>query len=375
MVAEQATLIGTLRAEVAALRRQVGRDSSNSSQPPSQDGPAAKARASQAGETRRARAGRPQGGQKGHPGASLAWTARPDETLAVEPGTCGGCGADLAAAAGRVASSVQVADIPPAALAVTEYRMMQPYLRVRAGHDSPAAAGSDRRPGVLRAERDRRGDVAGQHGRDRGRAGRGPDGRPAQGTGLYGICLPLPGPSRRSVNHRRVRGRAQGRPEIGGRARHRRDSRPAGHCGHQRGRLRQPARLHRADHGGLHRRRGGPDLVRRGRATGRSWRSPASGSWTATAGSWSATTTAATSATTPGSPECSSAWLTYTATSTTPTPPARHPRSGPGRPAMPSARPRPQSGPPAAPARPAWTPPSWPGCATATTRPSPSGSR
>ena len=124
VVAEQAALIESLRAEVAALRRQAGRDSSNSSQPPSQDGPAAKAKAGQR-EARRARPGRPQGGQKGHPGASLAWTARPDETLAVEPGTCGGCGADLAGAPGRVASSVQVLDIPPAALTVTEYQMMR----------------------------------------------------------------------------------------------------------------------------------------------------------------------------------------------------------------------------------------------------------
>ena len=124
VVAEQAALIGALRAEVAALRRQAGRDSSNSSQPPSQDGPAAKAKAGRR-EARRVRPGRPQGGQKGHPGASLAWTARPDETLAVEPGTCGGCGADLAGAPGRVASSVQVLDIPPAALTVTEYQMMR----------------------------------------------------------------------------------------------------------------------------------------------------------------------------------------------------------------------------------------------------------
>ena len=125
LVAEQAALIGALRAEVAALRRQAGRDSSNSSQPPSQDGPAAKAE-KKAGqrEARRARPGRPQGGQKGHPGASLAWAARPDETRVVEPGACGGCGAGLAGAAGRVASAVQVFDIPPAALTVTEYQMM-----------------------------------------------------------------------------------------------------------------------------------------------------------------------------------------------------------------------------------------------------------
>jgi transposase len=122
VVAEQAVLIEALRAEVAALRRQAGRDSSNSSRPPSQDGPAAKA-ARKAGQ-RKARPGRVQGGQKGHPGASLAWSARPDQTVVIEPGTCGGCGAGLAGAPGRVASAVQVLDIPPAALTVTGYRMM-----------------------------------------------------------------------------------------------------------------------------------------------------------------------------------------------------------------------------------------------------------
>ncbi len=124
VVAEQAALIESLRAEVAALRRQAGRDSSNSSHPQSQDGPAAKAKTGRR-EARRARAGRPQGGQKGHPGASLAWAARPDETRVIEPGSCGGCGADLAGAPGRVASSVHVLDIPPAALTVTEYQMMR----------------------------------------------------------------------------------------------------------------------------------------------------------------------------------------------------------------------------------------------------------
>jgi transposase len=122
VVAEQAALIETLRAEVAALRRQAGRDSSNSSQPPGQDGPAAEAKAARRA-ARRARA-RPQGGQKGHPGASLAWAARPDETVVIEPGMCGGCGAGLAGATGRVASAMQVLDIPPAALTVTEYQMM-----------------------------------------------------------------------------------------------------------------------------------------------------------------------------------------------------------------------------------------------------------
>jgi transposase len=126
VVAEQAALIESLRVEVAALRRQAGRNSSNSSQPPSQDGPAAeaKARAARAGG-RRARPSRPQGGQRGHPGAGLQLAARPDEIRVIEPGACGGCGADLAGGAGQVASRVQVFDIPPAALTVTEYQMMR----------------------------------------------------------------------------------------------------------------------------------------------------------------------------------------------------------------------------------------------------------
>jgi transposase len=142
VVAEQAALIESLRAEVAALRRQLGRDSSNSAQPPSQDGPAAKA-GKKAGrrDARRARPGRAQGGQKGHPGASLAWAARPDETLVIEPGTCGGCGAGLAGAEGRAASVVQVADIPPAAVTVTEYQMMRRTCGCGQVTTAPAPAG------------------------------------------------------------------------------------------------------------------------------------------------------------------------------------------------------------------------------------------
>ena len=142
LVAEQAELIESLRAEVAALRRQAGRDSSNSSQPPSQDSPAAEAKAKAARQAaRRARPARPQGGQKGHPGASLAWAARPDETRVIEPGTCGGCGANLAGATGRVASAVQVLDIPPAALMVTEYQMMRRTCRCGQVTTAPSPPG------------------------------------------------------------------------------------------------------------------------------------------------------------------------------------------------------------------------------------------
>ena len=122
LVAEQAVLIGALRVELEALRRQAGRDSSNSSQPPSTDGPAARARAKAARQSAdqqtepsvegqpaaegsgRVRARRKQGGQPGHRGSGLAPVATPDRREPVEPACCGGCGGGLADAPGTVGS-------------------------------------------------------------------------------------------------------------------------------------------------------------------------------------------------------------------------------------------------------------------------------
>ena len=127
VIAELRCVVEELRAEVAALRRQVGRDSANSSRPPSQDGPGAKAKAK--ADKRSGRSGqgpkRAQGGQKGHRGAGLARVADPDKTVALEPSACGGCGADLAGAPGRVGTSVQVFDLPTFRLQVTEYHVMR----------------------------------------------------------------------------------------------------------------------------------------------------------------------------------------------------------------------------------------------------------
>lgn len=147
-LAEQATLIEALQAQVAALQRAAGRDSSNSSQPPSQDGPAAEAKAKgkRAGAEAEApqapgassdcsgrekpgqeRGGvkRKQGGQPGHRGSGLARVAKADRIEPVEPAACAGCGGSLAGADGSVASSIQVFDLPALALTVTEYLIMQ----------------------------------------------------------------------------------------------------------------------------------------------------------------------------------------------------------------------------------------------------------
>jgi transposase len=142
-LAEQAVLIEALRVELEALRRQAGRDSSNSSQPPSTDGPAAKAKAKAArrpageqagpssegqpaaGEPGRGRARRKQGGQPGHRGSGLAPVAAPDHREPVEPACCAGCGGDLAGAPATVGRRVQVFDLPTFSPAVTEYLLMR----------------------------------------------------------------------------------------------------------------------------------------------------------------------------------------------------------------------------------------------------------
>ena len=155
LVAEQAVLIEALRVELEALRRQVGRDSSNSSQPPSTDAPGAKAKAKAgrrsasqqdeqspqrqpsagaAGAAGRAR--RKQGGQRGHRGSGLAPVATPDHREPVEPPCCAGCGGGLAGAPGTVASRVQVFDLPTFSLTVTEYQMMR--RRCGCGHATTA---------------------------------------------------------------------------------------------------------------------------------------------------------------------------------------------------------------------------------------------
>jgi transposase len=102
--------VDSLRGEVAALRRWLGRDSSNSSQPPSQDDPGARAKAKADKRSGQSAAGpkRSQGRQPGHRGSGLERVAVPNRAVAVEPAACGCCGAGLAEAPGRVWDSVQV---------------------------------------------------------------------------------------------------------------------------------------------------------------------------------------------------------------------------------------------------------------------------
>ena len=83
--------VAALRVEVDELKRQLGRDSHNSSLAPSRDSPAARAKRPKKGS------GRKQGGQPGHPGRHRELFADPDRVVEHWPDACGGCGAPIAA--------------------------------------------------------------------------------------------------------------------------------------------------------------------------------------------------------------------------------------------------------------------------------------
>lgn len=91
LIVAQAEQIAVLRAEIEELKRLIGRNSSNSSLPPSRDSPAArKQRPAKKGS------GRSQGGQPGHPGRHRPMVADPDRVVEHWPAACSGCGAAVA---------------------------------------------------------------------------------------------------------------------------------------------------------------------------------------------------------------------------------------------------------------------------------------
>jgi len=122
-------LVLSLMARVEELERQIGRNSRNSSLPPSRDSPdARKARPKKKGS------GRSQGGQPGHPGRHRPMVADPDRVETYWPTQCDGCGAAIGEA-DRVADGDpvlhQVSDIK-VVVEVCEHRRMR--ARCGCGH-------------------------------------------------------------------------------------------------------------------------------------------------------------------------------------------------------------------------------------------------
>jgi len=116
----QQELIARLEARIADLEAQLGRNSKNSSKPPSSDSPFVKPASLRAKGKRRP--GRP-GGQDGVTLEQVA-AAEVTRVVAYEPEECGCCGAGLAGAPEAGRERRQVFDVPLLALEVTEHQLI-----------------------------------------------------------------------------------------------------------------------------------------------------------------------------------------------------------------------------------------------------------
>jgi transposase len=110
-----------LRQEVADLRRQLDKNSSNSSKPPSSDGLKKPPRV--AGGAR-GKSGKPSGGQTGHSGGTLKQVAKPDVVERHEAEICRHCLCGLTRAMITGVEKRQVFDLPEPRLDVTEHQAM-----------------------------------------------------------------------------------------------------------------------------------------------------------------------------------------------------------------------------------------------------------
>ena len=114
--------IAALKQEVADLRRQLGKDSHNSSKPPSSDGLGKKPRI--AGSLRGATGSseKKSGGQVGHKGDTLRRTETPNIVEKHTMATCAHCRAKLRASMITGIEKRQVFDLPEPRLEVTEHQ-------------------------------------------------------------------------------------------------------------------------------------------------------------------------------------------------------------------------------------------------------------
>ena len=110
--------VAVLTARVKQLEDRLGKDSHNSSKPPSSDGFKKPNPKSQRGKRNRR-----SGGQKGHPGRTLEFADKPDTTVVHHPQFCQDCGAPLGEVPPTATERRQVFDLPPMALVVTEHQV------------------------------------------------------------------------------------------------------------------------------------------------------------------------------------------------------------------------------------------------------------
>ncbi len=116
-IAELEAALASMAQENADLRRQLAKNSSNSSKPPSSDG-----LKKPAPRSLRGKSGKKSGGQAGHRGDTLRQKAKPDFVHRHEAESCGACQYGLTAGMIKGVERRQVFDIPVPRLEVTEHQ-------------------------------------------------------------------------------------------------------------------------------------------------------------------------------------------------------------------------------------------------------------
>ncbi|MDT5269553.1 MAG: transposase [Acidobacteriota bacterium] len=116
-LARQGCLNYELKRRLSELGALIGKDSHNSSLPPSSDPPGVRRTRSL-----RRRTGKKAGGQPGHRGSTRLPEVGPDEVLTHAPVECRGCGTPLDAAQATRVERRQLIEVPPLRLIITEHR-------------------------------------------------------------------------------------------------------------------------------------------------------------------------------------------------------------------------------------------------------------
>ena len=116
-IAELEAALATMAEENADLRRQLAKNSNNSSKPPSSDG-----LKKPAPRSLRGKSDKKSGGQVGHRGNTLRQTPTPDFVERHEAAHCGACHRTLTAGMAKGMERRQVFDLPAPRLEVTEHQ-------------------------------------------------------------------------------------------------------------------------------------------------------------------------------------------------------------------------------------------------------------
>jgi transposase len=118
-IEELESLLMAALLRIEELERRLGKDSHNSSKPPSSDGFRRKIR------EKRKKSERHSGGQKGHRGQTLVQVETPDRVIEHRPATCEKCQHDLHEVAGAVKERRQIHDLPELRLEVEEHQSVE----------------------------------------------------------------------------------------------------------------------------------------------------------------------------------------------------------------------------------------------------------